>query len=205
MKINAVITTNKFKKNKSIFKDYGITITTVLILVLSVAFGVVYYMFFKDNINEELSILFNDYTSIFVKSSKPSIISGLLSGNIIYFLLMLLFSTSVIGIPFLYFFSATRMIGLGTVTAYIYSTYGLKGIEYCALIFFPGKLFLILAVLILTDSCIYMCRSLRKNQNDDVSGAKKSVVRIIFVLIFIILSVLFDFFTITLFSGLFDF
>lgn len=205
MKINAVIGANRFKENKSVLKDYGTTISTVLILSLSIISGVIFYTFCNELFDAELSILFNNYTETFINKSKPEILSGLLLGNIIYFLLMILFSTSVIGAPFIYFVSALKVMGIGTIIAYIYSAFGLKGIEYSILIIFPGKFFLILSMIILIDSSVYMCTNIRKNQKENAVDLKKQVIRVVFVLLFMLVSSVIDFITLSVFSDLFQF
>lgn len=200
-----MIGANRFKENKSILKNYSAAIITVLVLCISTVFGVLFYKLCNSLFDEELNSLFNNYTNIFINKSKPEILSGLLLGNAVYFILMLLFSTSVIGSAFIYSVSALKITGLGVVVAYLYGQFGLKGIEYCALVIFPGKFFMILSMIILIDSCIYICKNIRKKQAEYTDILKNQIIRVMLVLMFMALSLVLDYITLTVFSDLFQF
>lgn len=205
MKINAVIAPRRINVNKTTFSQNKTTVTTLLIMISAVVAGTVLYTLTKQRSDDSLDIAFMNFTGEFINKSKPEIFSGLLLGTGIYLVLIVLFSTSVIGVPFIYSLTFLKMMGLGTLVSYIYSIYGLKGVEYCILIVLPGKFLLILGSLILTDSSVYLSRSIRQKDKDKKTDLRKQALRFLFVLIIMTLSVTVDFLTLTFFSKLFIF
>lgn len=205
MKINAVIAPKRIRlKNTELLQNKS-TIITFLLLVVAVVAGVLFYSLFNELLNENLCASFTAFSELVAEKSKPEIFSGLLLSIFIYLLLVFLFSTSVIGAPFIYILSFLKLMGLGAVVAYIYSAFGLKGIEYCLLVLLPGKFFLILAIMILTDSAVHLSRSIRLKDSDNVIEYKIIFARFILVFIIATLSVLIDYATCIFFSSLFDF
>lgn len=205
MKINAVITPKKLNIKENTLSKNKITVTTFLIMILGIIFGAVFYNFAHSELKNNLEIAFRSFNDDFINKSKPEILSGLLLTALVYIVLVFLFSTSVIGAPFIYSLTFFKLLGLGTLVSYIYSSYGLKGVEYCILILLPGKFFMILGSLILTDSSVYFSRSIRKISDNNKAELKKQFAIFIIVLIIFTVSVAVDYFTLIFFSDLFSF
>ncbi|MBO7319002.1 MAG: stage II sporulation protein M, partial [Clostridia bacterium] len=144
MKVSAVISRPDIRidsTNKS-------ALVSSAVISFGIILGALLYVFANDSLTGDLFDYFISFSVDFSNKNKPEIISGLIMQNIIYFVLMLIFGTSVIGTPAVYFLSLLKTSGLGLLIAYIYDCYALKGIEYCLLVMFPGKFLLIFAMVL---------------------------------------------------------
>ncbi len=204
MKVSAVIHKPSFSSDNT---KKSALISTI-ILVAGIISGTVVYMLSKDSVENELRELFLSFFTELSNKNKPEIISGLVMQNLGYFFLMLIFAVCAFGTPAVYFLSFAKALGLGMLTTYIYDAFALKGIEYCLLVFFPGKILLIFAMVLLTQNCYVMSldinRSLR-NKSDGVVEFKNFSLRALLILIIIFLSSFVDFLTVISFSSLFNF
>ncbi|MBO5936971.1 MAG: stage II sporulation protein M [Clostridia bacterium] len=204
MKVSAVISRPDIRidsTNKSAIVS-GAVISAGIIL------GAALYVFAKDSLTGDLFDYFISFSVDFSNKNKPEIISGLIMQNIIYFVLMLIFGTSVIGSPAVYFLSLLKTSGLGLLIAYIYDCYALKGIEYCLLVMFPGKFLLIFAMVLLTQNCSHMSTGIYqciKNTESRGADIRKFSARSVLILIILLISSLVDFVALISFSSLFDF
>ena len=77
----------------------------------------------------------------------------MLVSSLPYVILMILFGTSAYGTAVIAIISFIKVIGLGILSSFLYSSYALKGIEYSFLVFFPGKFTFILSVLFMMNTC----------------------------------------------------
>ena len=203
MKVSAVIkpTISLDHTKKSAIISCGVIVSGIIV-------GTIIYLLSKDDLASRLLDYFISFSMDFTHKNKSEILSGLIFENLIYFILMLIFGTSVIGTPAVFAVSFIKSAGLSLLTAYIYDSFALKGIEYCLLVLFPGKYFLIFAMLLLTQNCYYMSIGILKCvKNADGRGVnfKKFSARSILILAFLILSAVIDFITIISFSSLFNF
>lgn len=177
-------------------------------IALGIIMGSVLYLICKDKLTGNLFDYFIDYTIDFSNKNKPEILSGLVLQNLIYYFFMLFFGTNVIGAPFVFLISFIKASGLGVLATYIYDAFSLKGIEYCLLVFFPGKFLLILSMVLLTQNCYYNALCIFRNiKMEDSRGVdlKKFTARSVLILMILLLASLVDFLTIISFSPLFDF
>ena len=193
MKVSAVITKPdvRIDSTKKSALVSGAAVSAGIIL------GAFLYVFAKDGL-----------TGDFSNKNKPEIISGLIIPNVMYFIAMVIFGTSVIGTPAVYAMSVLKSSGLGLLTAYIYDCFALKGIEYCLLVIFPGKFLLIFAMVLLTQNCSHMSMAIyRCMKNAESRGAdiRKFSARSFLILIILLISSLIDFVLLISFSSLFDF
>ena len=207
MKVSAVIRNpsrdlfNTINKNKS-------SVQSTAIIVLGIIFGVLLYVFNSESLTEDLFEYFISFTTDFSHKSKPEIFSGLLLPDLIYLIIMMILGTCVFGTPAVICFSLVNSMGLGMLMTYINDNFALKGIEYCVMIFLPGKFLLVLAMILLTQNSVVTSISIRESacsKSDRVVDFKKYTLRGIVVLAIILLSSLIDFLTITSFSSLFKF
>ena len=177
-------------------------------IALGIVLGSILYSAGKVAEDSTLIDYFISFAMDFSNKNKPEILSGIILSHIPYFIMMLIFGTSVIGTPAVVLLTCIKSMGLGLLTTYIYSAFSLKGIEYCLLVLFPGKFILIFAMILLTQSCLVNSESIRnslKNKEGRVVSYDKFALRSLLILILIILSALTDFVTIISFSQLFDF
>ena len=185
-------------------------ITSSLIIVVGIISGALLYSIRGESLAGELLESFLGFVTDFSHKSKPEIISGLMLPDIIYLLAMIMLGTCAFGTPAVMVISAIYSMGLSMTVAYIYDSFALQGIEYCLLIFLPGKFLLVLAILLLTQNCFVTSNGIRlavygKTSNDRVVDLKKYSVRNFVIFIIILLSGFIDFLMLTSFSSLFEF
>lgn len=204
MKVSATI--NKpfyFKDNTKISANIS-----AFILIAGIISGTFIYIISRNNIANELFEYFISFSMYFSNKNNIEILSGLIMQNITYYIFMLVFATCVFGTSAVFFISFVKAMGLGMLTTHIYNEFALKGIEYCLLVFFPGKLLLIFAMVLLTQNCYLTSLDINKKvryNNDRVVELRKFGLRALLILIIILISSLVDFLTVTSFSSLFDF
>lgn len=204
MKVSAVISKPSFVLDNT----KKSALISCLIIIAGLLSGSILYILSKENLSGSLFDYFISFSVDFSDKNKPEIFSGLLLQNLIYFVSMLLFGTSVIGTPAVFIITFIKSAGLGLLTAYIYGSFALKGIEYCLLVLFPGKYFLIFAMLLLTQNCYCVSLGILQNlRNANNRGAdfRKFTVRSLLILIILIISATVDFIAVISFSSLFNF
>ncbi len=205
LKISAVFPSlnSKMSANKSPY-----LLLAFCSLLFGLIAGVAVYYFCDELISDTLPKYFLSFSTEFNYKSKPEILSGLAVYNLIYFFALLVLSTSALGAPIILFISFIKSAGLTLVVSHIYAVYALKGIEYCLLVFLPGKAVLLFAMLLYTQLC---CKTstkiasvIRGNYSDD-KNIKPYIARVIIVILLFMFSTLMDFLTIISFSSLFAF
>lgn len=204
MKVSAVINKPSF----SVDTTKKSAIISSIILVVGIISGTIIYFVTDESLINELWDYFISFSTDFSNKNKTEIISGLIMQNLIYYILMLLFATCFFGAPAVVVTSFLKASGLGMLTAYIYDNFALKGVEYGLLVIFPGKIILILAMILLTQNCCMTSLDIKNyitNNSNKIVDLKKFALRSILILILILISCLIDFLTIVSFSSLFDF
>lgn len=200
MKISAVL----LNKNSGIYKNKNnfnrLTLISFFVIVLSFVSGSLICIF-SDQSYEELNNSFYEFLNFTAEKSKTEVYSGLLLINLICFILIFFFSTSIIGTPFIYIITSFRYIGLGLLVTYIYASFGLKGIEYCLLIMLPGKFFMVFADIMLVDLSVYLSKNLKKIKISD----KRYLLILLCSCILLLISSAVDTAFISLFGKLFEF
>jgi hypothetical protein len=204
LKVSAVIT----RPTISLDNTKKSAILSSLVIVAGLVAGSVIYLLCSEDFTNNLFDYLISFATDFSNKNKPEILSGLVLQNLIYYIAMLIFGTSVIGTPAVLFISFIKAVGLSFLTTYIYGVFALKGIEYCLLVVFPGKFFLLFAMVLLTQNCYCtsteIIKSLRGNDSRGVNFKKFSVRSLLILLILLIASTI-DFLMIISFSSLFDF
>ena len=204
MKINAVIS----KSSVNVDSTYKSAIISAITIAVGIIFGAIICILSKDNLNLSLIEYFINFSTDFSNKNKPEILSGIILSHIPYFIMMIIFGTSVVGTPAVILLTNIKSMGIGLLTTYIYSSFSLKGIEYCLLVMFPGKFVLIFAMILLTQSCFVTSNDVRHcltNKEGRVVSLEKFAIRSILIFGLIILSALIDFLAIISFSSLFNF
>lgn len=207
MKVRAVISTGKIKTHD--FETGKINLFLVAAcMAAGIMSGCATYIIFADVIKGELWNCFIGFSTDFASKTYPEIFSGLLLSNLPYLLIMYLTGTNTKGCYLSLVFTFLKTYGLGLVSTYIFCCFALKGIEYCLLIFFPGKIFLIFAILLLTENCCnmsYKINCVAKQKYSSQTDPTRYNLRTAFVLLIIILSAVIDLIMIICFSSLFNF
>ena len=204
MKISAVINRPAFQVDNT----KKSAVISSLVLIMGVVAGTLIYIITKSCTANILNEYFISFSKEFINKDKSEIFSGLVFQNLIYFIVMLVLATCAFGTPAVFVLSFIKVMGLGMLVTYIYDSYALKGLEYCLLILFPGKLILIFSMLLLTQSCYLMSIDIYdkiKSNNDRVVDFKKFSLRALLIFVFMFLSGILDLITFTSFSTLFNF
>ncbi len=204
MKVKAVINKHDLKLNNTNMS----AILSAVVIFAGVVSGVLLYAVSDKSVMQELYDHFIHFTENISNKNNPEIFSGLVLQNAVYCIFMLIFSLCVYGTPAVLFLSFIKTMGLGLLTTSVYDLFALKGIEYCLLVFFPGKIILILAMVMFTQNCyvnsLCITRSLKAIDERGVS-LKKFILRTIVILTIVALSGVVDFVALILFSSLFEF
>lgn len=202
----------KLKAEVFSLKGLSIKDKSLLVSFLSVLSGLLggsliyaLYIFNNDNHIVDIFITFN---TDFIGKSDIEVFSGIALSILVYFIALFISGSSIFGRTMCIVTTLLKFAGIGALISYLYTYYGLKGLEYVLLIFFPGKIFLIFAAVLMTKSGFDMSSAIKNGSVEKESAG--SVMKIYYLkslmfLLLFILSAAVDFFTIKIFSGLFDF
>lgn len=203
MKVNAAVLSLKglSVSDKSLLTAFFSVLSGLMSGSLVYAFDI----FNNDNPIGEIFISFN---TDFIGKTDIEVFSGITVSVLIYFMILFISGSSIFGRTMCIVTTLLKFAGIGALISHLYSSYGLKGLEYVLLIFFPGKLFLIFAAVLMTKCSFDMSNTVKNGSGE--KGSTASVMKLYYLksLVFLsvfILSAAVDFFTIKIFSGLFDF
>lgn len=206
MKINAVISYDKFKRNGFI-KDKTQLLCFFVILFAYIS-GIALYISSEEHLAKEMYNCFNEFCYGFSSKTKPEVFSGIFLSHLPYLLFMVVFGTSSVGFIFAVVISYFKISGLGMISAYLYSSLGLKGIEYALLIFYPGKLIMIFSILFAmhtsTNQSLYV-KGLIKGEYNKENSSNLYIIKMVTAVMLFVISSLIDCFLAASFSSLFVF
>ena len=197
-------------KNKIDILDGGRVSTAISCIPIGAGLfvGCLFCFLFENQISEKLIITFVEFSTIHTNKSDAEIFSGIVLSIIPYLIIMYFLGTSARGTSAIFILTFLKALGLSVATTYIYFTYELKGIEYCLLVFFPGKILLIFSMLLLTENCYLTSKYIKKsikNKNDSKVDLAKYDFRIVFIAFIMLISCVVEFVLIKAFSTLFVF
>lgn len=184
------------------------TIISCIPIGTGLLLGCLFCFLFENQITEKLITAFVEFATNHSNKSGLEIFSGIVLSIIPYFLIMYFLGTSARGTSAIFLMTFLKALGLSIVTTYIYFTYELKGIEYCLLVFFPGKILLLFSMLLLTENCYVTSKQIQrtvKNKNESKVDLIKYDFRNVFIAVIMLLSCLVEFVLIKAFSTLFVF
>ncbi len=185
------------------------TLAFFILLILGILIGVFTAKQGNSSVLTQVESIFHSFYS--ARENQSIIISVLnsLKVSAAFWVINLLFGLCAIGMPFVAVIPTIRGLGIGLVTGYIYSIYGLKGIGYCLLVIFPGALLsfvpLIYAVSDAFKMSLYTFSSVQNNnsQRRSIDKIKIYLVRQMFYLILFITASFVDGIVNKVFAGLF--
>lgn len=203
MKVNAVV----FSLKGLFRKDQGL-LAAFLSALTGLVSGAFVYAFVLHEKNDLIVGAFIKFTTKFSDKSDIEIFSGFALGVLFYFAALFISGSSFLGKRLSIVITLFKTAGIGTLISHLYITYGLKGLEYVLLVFFPGKIIFIFAAVLMTKCCFDMSSSVKNGVDEKGSAAqliKMYYLKTLVYLLIFILSSAVDFFTIKIFSDLFDF
>lgn len=196
----------KHTKQKLTLSDKLLLISGAVILS-GITVGVLLFRTNSTYMSGELCKYFLSFSTDFSGKSFLEILSGFLSVNLIYYCIVTVMGTSALGdlpVALATFLQAT---GIGALTSYLFTTYGIRGFEYFLLVLFPGKVILLIAGILLSQNCIksvIQIRSSLKQTSHEKYDLKLYLIRSLFILVIVVLSCLVDSVTVKLFAPLFS-
>lgn len=182
-----------------------------ILLLSGLLIGVLVAKNGNESILDQVSRMFDSFYSVRENQSIGASVINSLKVSCAFWLINVLFGLCIIGIPFVTVIPVIRGLGIGLVTGYIYSIYGIKGIGYCFLIIFPGALISFIALIYaVSDSFKMSLYTLSSCVNSEApkGGAEKIkifAVRQIFYLMLFAVSAFIDGIVNKLFAGVFNF
>lgn len=182
-----------------------------MLLISGLLIGVMIAKNGNESILTQVSDIFNSFYSVRENQSIGASVINSLKVSCSFWLVNLLFGLCLIGIPFVTVIPMVRGLGIGLVTGYIYSIYGIKGIGYCFLIIFPGALISFIALIYsVSDSFKMSLYTLSAcinsaTQKDGAEKIKIFAVRQIFYLMLFAVAAFTDGIANKLFAGMFNF
>lgn len=182
-----------------------------ILLLSGLLIGVLVAKNGNESILTQVSRMFDSFYSVRENQSIGASVINSLKVSCAFWLINVLFGLCIIGIPFVTIIPVIRGLGIGLVTGYIYSIYGIKGIGYCFLIIFPGALISFIALIYaVSDSFKMSLYTLSSCVNSGAlkGGAEKIkifAVRQIFYLMLFAVSAFTDGIVNKLFAGVFNF
>lgn len=182
-----------------------------ILLLSGLLIGVLVAKNGNESILAQVSRMFDSFYSVRENQSIGASVINSLKVSCAFWLINVLFGLCIIGIPFVTAIPVIRGLGIGLVSGYIYSIYGIKGIGYCFLIIFPGALISFIALIYaVSDSFKMSLYTLSScvNSGAPKGGAEKIkifAVRQIFYLILFAVSAFTDGIVNKLFAGVFNF
>lgn len=206
MKISAVISKGAIKSEDS-FRG-RINIIVFLVVASAIISGTVLYILSENYLSDGIKESFNSFYSEFACGTKTEVFTGLFLSNLPFVVFAVILGSSSTGYLIIPIIGFIKIIGLGVVNTYLYSSFGLKGLEYSLLIFTPGKFLLIFSVIFLMQSCIdnsIKIKSVLKGESKTESYRTYYTVRIVFAAVMMLLSSLIDCILAVSFSKLFSF
>lgn len=182
-----------------------------ILLLSGLLIGVLVAKNGNESILTQVNRMFDSFYSVRENQSISASVVNSLKVSCAFWLINLLFGLCIIGVPFVTVIPVIRGLGIGLVTGYIYSIYGIKGIGYCFLIIFPGALISFIALIYaVSDSFKMSLYTLSScvNSGAPKGGAEKIkifAVRQIFYLMLFAVSAFIDGIANKLFAGVFNF
>lgn len=114
----------------------------------------------SSQLSERLLSLFQNYAAVKAEQSAAANFCNALFRQLILLLVTFCIGLCAVGMPFLFLVLFGCGTGIGLVSAFLYKTYMLKGIGYCALILYPGTIMTMLALIFAASVGADMSRSL---------------------------------------------
>ncbi len=208
MKISAVISPKMIKHKKRYVIYDKISLINFLILTTGLLSGVLIFVAAEEYLIGEIYENFIRFSTDFSSKTSLEILSGNIISHIPYIALLVIFGLSIYGTIPILLISLIKTMGLGLVSAYIYSTYSLKGIEYSIMVFFPGKLILIFSILILMHICVSSSIRIRQSVAGELQtkySLSEYLAKVSIGILLYLLSSLTDCLAVVCFSSLFNF
>ena len=200
MKINAVYLNNKNHKK---FENINYEIITVFsVIILAIIIGAVCAVCSSDKI--EIRELLNKFLT---ETSNEPFFKLLITKELqqlIFIAIIFVSGSSIYGKAPITLIVFYKILGISYLSGVLISTYLLEGLEYILLIFLPGKILYIFAIILVSVKCLKSSDALKNKENaefDNVLFMKQNM----FSSILIFISAFIDIMLLKVFLPLFSF
>lgn len=196
---------NKYKQPLSLPEK--LLLVSGSVMLLGMLTGVLLFRTNSSYMSNELCKYFLSFSTDFSGKNYLEILSGFLSVNIIYYSIVVIMGTSALGDAPIVFMTFLQSTGIGALTSYLFTTYGIRGFEYFLLVLCPGKIILIIASLLAAQNglkSVIHIRSCLRHEHREEYHLKDYLIRSFIVLGIMAISCLVDSVTIKLFASLFN-
>ena len=202
MKINAALVKKQTLKPKATDKS-------VVLAFLSVAVGIVaggvLFTLNQELCANEISGVFARFTESFSTRSDADVMLTMLFTRLIYFAVILVSGTSIAGTGIALIYTVINFSSLSMIASYLYSAHNLQGLEYCLLVFYPGKILYILSSLLVLKNALEYCDTLTHKPIDAINSKKRYIGTGAVIFAIYTSGIIIDFILIKMFSSLFSF
>ena len=179
------------------FKKNWCMLTLTLFFILGLLFGSFLFSENKDFL-EFTQAISKSYLKVRFEQEFLSVLKSSILINLIFLLLIFILGSSVTGVTFVPLIFSINGIYFGSIAAYIFSQYALKGIAFNAIVLIPPTVITVIFLLLGGRQSMYFSLSLTKitlpqTAPKNLSYAFKSYcIYYIFLIIPIIISALLD-------------
>ncbi len=202
--------TSYFKEDGVIVKKNYIFVALIVLFIIGMVYGTLLVKSKSYNIIEMLSIITSEYVSV---NATQAIISTFINSFLSVFIFILvpyLLGYSAIGQLATMLIPLFKGLGLGSAMAQLYTSYGLKGIGYSALIIIPQTVISLFAIIIACRESIKLSNlflltfASKQGRDINLSTIKLYNIKFLILCLIALVSSLVSAVSILLFSGLFN-
>ena len=193
-----------FKKSPFKFENKELIIAFTSIFS-GLILGVIAYITLSESKFSDLLDTIIRFNTDFSDKNLTELFCGIALSSLPYYLAMFILGGSIFGRLFSEILTTIKAMGISIITSFLYSNMGLKGVEYALLIFFPGKIILIFALLLATVVSLEMSKKITNNDKTELSlTIKNYVIKYSIILLLFVLSWSIDLISYKIFSDLFN-
>ena len=199
--------TRKLKISRTLTMAEKLLVLSGIVIMLGVVTGVLLFRTNSSYMSSELCKYFIAFSTNFSGKSYLEVLSGFLSVNIIYITIVFVMGTSALGDVPIIIMTFLQSMGIGALTSYLFTTYGIRGFEYFLLVLFPGKIILIVASLLSAQNglkSVIQIRNCVRHSQREAYSFKLYLIRSLMIFAVMVVSCLVDSVTIKLFASLFN-
>lgn len=202
MKVNAALIKNKNIKNAATDKSI---VTAFLSVASGLVSGGVLFALNKEVCVNEIHGLFTVFMKRFENDNTIFILITMLLSGLIYYAVIIISGTSIAGKNIILFYTILNFSSLSMIASYLYSEYNLKGLEYCLLVFYPGKMIYLFSSLLAVKNAIEYCNALKCRPVEAINSKKRYICTNGIIFLLFASGITIDFIMIKTFSSLFTF
>ena len=197
LKINAVIIPkDKINFSKIFLPENNKGYLLTAYLSFAVVSGIIVFSVFKNQMTAEYAEVFAKFIVGTMSKNEFNLFLSLLRNTLPYILIVCFLSVSAFGDILIYLASFIKFAGYGAFAVFLYTQYGISGIKYLFYIFMPGRIIFIIALLFLINVSVKISRQIREKNRLPSHENRSPVIRLGFIFILVLLSLIIDLFTI---------